>query len=47
MPITPEEARAILARWQPILRLADWYIDLRIVKGAWRKVGSAVTAGPE
>ena len=24
MPITPDEARAILARWQPILRLADW-----------------------
>jgi len=39
MPITPDEARAILARWQPILRLADWDIDLRLVATPWRKSG--------
>ena len=39
MPITPDEARAVLARWQPILRLADWDIDLRLVDTAWRKSG--------
>jgi hypothetical protein len=39
MPIVPDEARAILARWQPVLRLADWDVDLRIVTGAWRKSG--------
>jgi hypothetical protein len=39
MSITLDEARAVLARWQPILRLADWDIDLRVVTGAWRKSG--------
>ena len=39
MPITPDEARAVLARWQPILRLADWDIDLRLVDTPWRKTG--------
>jgi len=39
MPITHDEARAVLARWQPILRLADWDIDLRLVTGSWRKSG--------
>jgi len=39
MAITREEARAILARWQPVLRLADWDIDLRLVTTAWRKSG--------
>ncbi len=39
MPIDADEARAILARWQPILRLADWDIDLRIVATPWRKSG--------
>ena len=39
MPITPDEARALLARWQPILRLADWDIDLRLVAAPWRKSG--------
>lgn len=39
MSVTPEEARAILTRWQPILRLADWDIDLRLVTGTWRKSG--------
>ncbi len=39
MPITPDEAFAVLARWQPTLRLADWDIDLRLVKGDWRKSG--------
>lgn len=39
MPVTPVEARAILARWQPILRLADWDIELRVVSGPWRKSG--------
>jgi restriction endonuclease Mrr len=37
--ITRDEARAILARWQPILRLADWDIDLRLVTTPWRKSG--------
>jgi hypothetical protein len=39
MPITRDEARTILERWQPILRLADWDIDLRLVTGPWRKSG--------
>ena len=39
MTITREEARHILTRWQPILRLADWDIDLRLVTGEWRKGG--------
>jgi hypothetical protein len=39
MPISPEEARAVLARWQPLLRLADWDIDLRLVRTPWRKTG--------
>jgi len=37
--ITREQARDILARWQPILRLADWDIDLRLVTTPWRKSG--------
>jgi hypothetical protein len=39
MAITADEARAVLARWQPILRLADWDIDLRLVVTPWRKSG--------
>ncbi len=39
MTITSGEARDILARWQPILRLADWDIDLRLVTTPWRKSG--------
>jgi hypothetical protein len=39
MTITHDEATAVLARWQPILRLADWDVDLRLVTGAWRKSG--------
>jgi hypothetical protein len=39
MPITRDEARTILERWQPILRLADWDIDLRLVTTPWRKTG--------
>ena len=39
MSITRDEAGEILARWQPILRLADWDIDLRLVTGTWRKSG--------
>jgi hypothetical protein len=39
MPITPDEARALLARWQPTLRQADWDIDLRLVAAPWRKSG--------
>ena len=39
MTIAREEARDILARWQPILRLADWDIDLRLVTTPWRKSG--------
>jgi hypothetical protein len=34
-----EDARAVLARWQPILRLADWDVDLRVVDRPWRKSG--------
>jgi len=37
--IAREEAQDILARWQPILRLADWDIDLRLVTTPWRKSG--------
>jgi hypothetical protein len=33
------DAQALLAHWQPILRLADWDVDLRIVTGEWRKSG--------
>ena len=39
MTITRDEAGEILARWQPILRLADWDIDLRLVTAPWRKSG--------
>ena len=39
MTIAREEAQDILARWQPILRLADWDIDLRLVTTPWRKSG--------
>jgi hypothetical protein len=39
MTITRDEAGEILARWQPILRLADWDIDLRLVTTSWRKSG--------
>lgn len=39
MSITHDDARSVLARWQPILRLADWDIDLRLATGAWRKSG--------
>ncbi len=39
MAITHDEARATLTRWQPVLRLADWDIDLRLVTGTWRKSG--------
>jgi len=39
MTVTKAEAQAVLARWQPILRLADWDIDLRVVEGEWRKSG--------
>ena len=39
MTITRDEAVETLARWQPILRLADWDIDLRLVSTPWRKTG--------
>ena len=39
MAITIDEARAALVRWQPILRLADWDIALRLVETPWRKTG--------
>jgi hypothetical protein len=39
MTITRDDARDLLARWQPILRLADWDIDLRLVTTPWRKSG--------
>jgi hypothetical protein len=39
MTITRDEVVEILARWQPILRLADWDIDLRLVTTPWRKTG--------
>jgi hypothetical protein len=39
MAITHDEARAVLVRWQPVLRLADWDIDIRLVTGTWRKSG--------
>jgi hypothetical protein len=39
MTVALEDARPVLAHWQPILRLADWDIDLRLVSGDWRKSG--------
>ena len=39
MTIARDEAVENLARWQPILRLADWDIDLRLVSTPWRKTG--------
>ena len=39
MAITADEARAVLARWQSTLRLADWDIELRLVDTPWRKTG--------
>lgn len=39
MALVIDEARAALARWQPVLRLADWDIDVRVVETEWRKTG--------
>ena len=39
MTVLEPDARAVLARWQPILRLADWDIELRLVTTPWRKSG--------
>lgn len=39
MPVTEGQARALLARWQPLLRLADWDVDVRLVSRRWRKSG--------
>jgi hypothetical protein len=39
MPIIEEAGLAQLARWQPLLRLADWDVDLRLVSTEWRKSG--------
>jgi hypothetical protein len=39
MSVTEIEARAVLATWQPVLRLADWDIDVRLVATPWRKSG--------
>lgn len=39
MPITADEARAAVARWQPVLRLADWDVETRLVETPWRKTG--------
>jgi len=39
MSITVEAASALLARWQPMLRLADWDVRLRLVETPWRKSG--------
>jgi hypothetical protein len=39
MTVDPDQARAILARWQPVVRLADWDVDLRVVTTPWRKSG--------
>lgn len=39
MAIDQAVASAILARWQPVLRLADWDIDLRLLTTDWRKSG--------
>jgi hypothetical protein len=39
MTVTLAEARSLLARWQPVLRLADWDIEPRVVDGEWRKSG--------
>jgi hypothetical protein len=39
MTVLEPEARAALARWQPLMRLADWDIELRMVTTPWRKSG--------
>jgi hypothetical protein len=39
MSITYDEARTVLERWQPVLRLGDWDIQLQLVAGTWRKSG--------
>ena len=39
MTVALEDGRTVLARWQPILRLADWDIDVRLVTTPWRKTG--------
>jgi hypothetical protein len=39
MAITCDEAKSLLERWQPTLRLADWDIEVRLVAGEWRKSG--------
>jgi hypothetical protein len=39
MTVALEDGRTVLARWQPILRLADWDIDVQLVTTPWRKTG--------
>jgi hypothetical protein len=39
MTVLETEARGALARWQPLMRLADWDIELQMVATPWRKSG--------
>lgn len=39
MKIDPGKINVYLHKWQDILRLRDWDINLEIVEGSWRKSG--------
>lgn len=39
MSVSLEEINKLLGKWQAILRLSDWDIQVRIVKTKWRKSG--------
>lgn len=39
MAVSSEEISKLLSKWQAILRLRDWDIQVRIVKTKWRKSG--------
>ena len=46
MKVTKEQVTEHLARWQGILRLRDWDIDVRIVDQPWRKSGDIKVDDP-
>jgi hypothetical protein len=37
--VTRAKIEPLLEKWQGILRLRDWDIDLRMVRAGWRKSG--------
>lgn len=39
MPVDVEQLSKLLTKWQDILRLRDWDIELELVDASWRKSG--------